>query len=332
MAVCRYGDFLPTETGNCGRLRGARAAFRRPQALAVALSFAASLLATSVASAQESDAYYVGDAACLSCHEALHEGFTTRYQQTIHSKVLNEGNALTAKMMRGCEACHGAGSEHVAAGGGKGVGGFVDFESHEPEAVAAASAVCMQCHDRGDRLYWHGSTHASRDVGCTSCHVVMRNVSRRDQLAKKDVVSTCGSCHKLQLSRQFRNSHMPVRGGKMDCASCHNPHGTIADSLISATTINDNCYECHADKRGPFLWEHPPVTENCLNCHDPHGTTRDHMLKLSPPRLCQSCHTDAGHARSARAPDHRFVRGASCLQCHTLVHGSNHPSGNTFTR
>ena len=87
----------------------------------------------------------------------------------------------------------------------------------------------------------------------------MRNVSRRDQLARKDVTSTCGSCHKLQLARQFRNSHMPVREGKMDCASCHNAHGTIADSLINAKTINDNCYECHAEKRGPFLWEHPPA-------------------------------------------------------------------------
>ena len=124
---------------------------------------------------------------------------------------------------------------------------------------------------------------------------------------------------------------MPVREGKMDCASCHNPHGTIADSLINATTINDSCYECHADKRGPFLWEHQPVTESCLNCHEPHGTTRDHMLILSLPRLCQNCHTD-GHAPIPRGPDDRYVRGASCLQCHTLVHGSNHPSGIRFTR
>ena len=285
----------------------------------------------STASAEEDPAYYVGDATCLTCHEALQEGFTRRYQQTIHAKVLNEGNALTPRMMRGCEACHGPGSDHVAAGGGVGVGFLVDFKSRDPDAVAAASAVCMECHDRGDRLYWHGSTHASRDVGCASCHVVMRKVSRRDQLAKKDVVSTCGSCHKLQVARQFRNAHMPVREGKMDCASCHNPHGTIADSLINAKTINDKCYECHADKRGPFLWEHPPVIESCLNCHEPHGTTRDHMLILSPPRLCQSCHTD-GHTNLWQGPDERFVRGASCLQCHTLVHGSNHPSGRTLTR
>ena len=73
----------------------------------------------------------------------------------------------------------------------------------------------------------------------------------------------------------------------MDCGSCHNPHGTVSDALIAANSINESCYSCHAEKRGPFLWEHAPVNENCLNCHVPHGSIRPNMLKLPGARLCR---------------------------------------------
>ena len=33
--------------------------------------------------------------------------------------------------------------------------------------------------------------------------------------------------------------------------------------MLKEASVNDNCYKCHAEKRGPFLWEHPPVRENC---------------------------------------------------------------------
>ena len=96
--------------------------------------------------------------------------------------------------------------------------------------------------------------------------------------------------------------------------------------------MNDSCLSCHADKRGPFLWEHAPVTENCLTCHEPHGSTRHSMLKLGLPRLCNSCHIASAHPSQPRAPNDHFVMGSSCLQCHMNIHGSNHPSGFGFTR
>lgn len=275
---------------------------------------------------------YVGDAVCLGCHEKLKPGITESYQQTIHYRVLNEKNGTTPLMRHGCEACHGPGGDHVRAGGGKGKGNMLEFEGHTPEDVHRENDACLQCHRGGERLYWEGSTHPSRDVGCASCHSIMHNVSGRNQLARATVVDTCGGCHRLQKARQMRNAHMPLREGKMDCTSCHNPHGTIADSLIAANTVNDQCYECHADKRGPYLWEHAPVRESCLTCHEPHGATRDHMLKLGVPRLCQTCHIPTRHPTDPRNPDERFVLGQACLNCHPMVHGSNHPSGSAFTR
>jgi DmsE family decaheme c-type cytochrome len=106
------------------------------------------------------------------------------------------------------------------------------------------------------------------------------------------------------------------------------------------------CYACHAEKRGPFLWEHAPVRESCLNCHQPHGSNQDKLLQEPRPYLCSKCHDPAvghpgqlfqasqsaasnlanGTASSAR------VIGRACQNCHSQIHGSNHPSGARFQR
>ena len=43
---------------------------------------------------------------------------------------------------------------------------------------------------------------------------------------------------------------------------------------LKAASVNEQCYTCHTEKRGPFLWEHAPVRESCLNCHTPHGSNQ----------------------------------------------------------
>jgi DmsE family decaheme c-type cytochrome len=101
--------------------------------------------------------------------------------------------------------------------------------------------------------------------------------------------------------------------------------------------VNNLCYTCHAEKRGPFIWEHAPVRENCLNCHLQHGSTNDKLLKLSRPFLCMTCHNFNGamghtfrNPNTAGAPDQ--IRGRSCQNCHNQIHGSNSPNGQRFRR
>jgi DmsE family decaheme c-type cytochrome len=234
-----------------------------------------------------------------------------------------------------CETCHGPGQKHVEAGGGKGVGGMITFARNDKTPVDQRNAMCTTCHSKGPHLLWKGSAHDSRDVGCTGCHTVMHDVSPRHQLTRVTEIETCGMCHLQKRAVQMRSSHMPLREGKMTCTSCHNPHGTVTQALLKEVTLNATCYTCHAEKRGPFLWVHPPVNENCANCHDPHGSNHENMLKVAKPRLCQQCHIETRHPTSPYGRDQgslKFVAGRSCVSCHANIHGSNHPSGFAFTR
>ncbi len=159
-------------------------------------------------------------------------------------------------------------------------------------------------------------------------------------MAAPDQLALCKQCHVVSVGQQANWSHMPVREGKMQCSSCHNVHGTVTEKLIVDNSINENCYRCHTDKRGPFLWEHAPVRESCMNCHKPHGSNNIRLLRLREPRLCQQCHNENRHPSTAFSGGStglggiadRRVLGRSCALCHSNIHGSNHPSGFAFTR
>ena len=273
---------------------------------------------------------FVGAETCKACHADQFASFS-------HTKMgllfLHQPRNELEK--RGCENCHGPGKAHVEAGGGKGQGGLISFSKQDPTPVEERNAVCLQCHERTARLFWQGSAHESRDIACTNCHTVMENVSPSSQLAKADELETCGQCHAPQRAGQLKFSRHPLAEGKMNCTSCHNPHGSVTPALLKENSLNDTCYTFHAEKRGPFLWEHAPVTESCSNCHDPHGTNHEGMLKVTKPRLCQQCHVETRHPTRPYGLDtasKKFVLGQSCTSCHVNIHGSNHPSGQTFTR
>ncbi len=263
------------------------------------------------------DAHIVGDKVCMTCHANYAESFS----KTLMGRI---GKTQPGKFA--CENCHGPGSVHVKLGGGRGVGGIISFRSNDTtRSVQDNNAICLACHQRGDRTYWSGSTHEVRNVACTDCHTIMRAVSQKFQLKTVYEPETCFQCHKDKRAQIMRSAHMPIREGKIVCSDCHQPHGTANEALLRTATINDTCYKCHAEKRGPFLFEHTPVRENCLNCHDPHGSINEYMLKISRPRLCTECH-GFGHAPSNSGNSYQII-GRACNNCHTQVHGTNSPSG-----
>lgn len=262
-------------------------------------------------------ANYVGTKVCLGCHASQ----AATFEHTLMGRLLKQGRLQ-------CETCHGPGSEHARLGGGLGVGSIISFRPNDTSRTAAENnAICLGCHQRGDRTYWSGSVHQTRGLACTSCHTIMKAVSRKNQLKTAWEPDTCFQCHQDRRMQSMRSTHMPLREGKIVCSDCHNPHGSPTKALLRGDSINDVCYKCHAEKRGPFLFEHAPVRENCDNCHEPHGSDFEFLLKVPRPRLCAECHTFDHGSRIAIGPYDVRNFSRACQNCHTAVHGSNDPSG-----
>jgi DmsE family decaheme c-type cytochrome len=269
---------------------------------------------------------YVGAAKCMNCHEVQAKG----YRDSPHGRAWDP---RTPAADAACETCHGAGSAHLADVGAK--GRLRNFTTLAPRET---SETCMTCHNREEHSQWQGSLHDARNITCVSCHSVHTPKSEKGHLKMETITATCGQCHRDKVAKIQRSAHMPVREGKMECTTCHNQHGSSNVRLLrTGNSVGEFCTSCHAEKRGPFLWDHEPVRENCLTCHDPHGSSNDRLLVSKVPMLCQRCHIGTGHptalydATTVAARNQRVV-GRSCVNCHPQIHGSNHPSGQFFQR
>jgi DmsE family decaheme c-type cytochrome len=150
----------------------------------------------------------------------------------------------------------------------------------------------------------------------------------------------CFACHPRVRAQTHRLSSHPFKEGRIECSDCHAVHGSVSESLLAQETLNETCYTCHAEKRGPFLWEHQPARDDCTTCHVPHGSNHPNLLEARTPWLCQECHMAPFHPSTAytgsglpgRGTPGRNLLLKNCQNCHTAVHGSNHPSGVRFTR
>ena len=270
---------------------------------------------------------FVGDDTCATCHDTEAKAM----RATLHGKSQN-ARTPAAKDGRACETCHGPGQKHVDSGKKEDIKRFTVMSARE------ANDTCLSCHVKGNHSEWQGSMHDARNVSCVTCHSVHSTKSEKAQLKTVTITQTCESRHKQEALKVKKAGHMPVREGKMECTSCHSPHGSNNVRMLKVgNTINESCTTCHAEKRGPYLWEHAAGRENCASCHDPHGSNNDRMLVAKVPMLCQRCHISSGHPpviydqTQLNTGSNRMV-GRGCVNCHSQIHGSNSPSGYRFLR
>ena len=216
-------------------------------------------------------ASFVGNKACAECHANIARVFPVSAHARIHLEAArNIGQT-------GCESCHGAGSLHIASGGG-----------------------------RGKSIFNPGKDPAS-----------------------------CFECHRSTEAEFYLPQHHPVLEKKMNCAQCHDPHGSDifkpANGLAMAR-LNEGCAQCHREQTRPVVFEHRALREGCTICHNPHGSINSKLLTQRDSNMCLRCHAQtAGQSASGsqiyigNVNHSSYVRMGTCWSagCHTAVHGSN---------
>ena len=264
---------------------------------------------------------------CVSCHDAENEYPVFPLFETKHAVKADSRTPFANKQ---CESCHGPGNTHVKAKKQDKRGGtIINFGRKAWTPVKDQNEKCLACHQTHQRIEWQGSSHEFAGLACASCHKI--HVARDPILDKRNQASTCFTCHVKEQAKFQQPSHHPVREGQMSCSECHNVHGENGTGAMVRATSREKCTSCHAEKRGPFLWEHAPAAEDCTLCHTPHGSSQAALLKKRPPQLCQQCHSRSGHSSGSydgsKLAGSVFLGVKGCVNCHSQIHGSNHPSG-----
>jgi DmsE family decaheme c-type cytochrome len=272
-----------------------------------------------------------GTPICANCHEAEHNSIALSH----HGSKNDEAGTM-------CQACHGDATEHL-----KDPTKSKPSKQAKTATAAEKDAVCMTCHAGNRHLaFWESGKHAKNEVTCTNCHNIHDRtkalaIAPYETTSRPIEADICGTCHKQVRNATLKPSHHPILEGKVKCSDCHNPHGALTHVMLKHETVNQQCFSCHADKRGPFVFGHPPVEENCLTCHTPHGSAHGKLLNEKAPNLCQDCHVTGRHptnfygsGQGWTVPDtgapnssvsSRFI-ARGCLNCHNSIHGSNAPA------
>lgn len=245
---------------------------------------------------------------CASCHST---DLAKNY-----SRERNTYDTQWAEINVGCEACHGAGSAHVAWANGdesvEGRGLAVDVG-----AVWRPTAEGLPIPDEVD------FTLGPQIQVCAACH------SLRTELAHRDVAADYFSGYNLSplaeglyhadgqireevyVTGSFLQSKM--HANLVSCTNCHDPHGGRV-----RIPGNGLCLQCHEARtfQSEEHFFHPPDSPGaqCVNCHMPEQTymgvdaRRDHSFRipdpiasveLGVPNACTQCHTDRDDAWAA---------------------------------
>jgi hypothetical protein len=252
---------------------------------------------------------------CGKCHEEVGQ----QYQRSTHGQLFarQDPNAPT------CKECHGT---HGILG------------KRDPVSKTFATNVpnlCARCHREGQKaaLRYVGQQHEiishyresihgkgllksglTVTATCTNCHTAHRELPKSDPestVNKKNVPSTCGTCHH-GIQEQFVNSVHARKPTNTDkelpvCSDCHSAHQIRrADEDGFKLDIMNKCGRCHGEIAKTYFYTyHGKVsrlgytkTAKCYDCHGSHDILRvtdpnSHLSRANVVATCQKCHADA---------------------------------------
>jgi len=278
------------------------------------------------ASEPSKPADYVGSDTCKACHEEIFNNL----KKTPHFAI--ETGARRGWAEKSCESCHGPGSKHAESASAD------DIKNPAKLKAGEVDRTCLTCHLNQNTPVGRLATgHAKDQVGCTTCHSVHGGGGAKLVTHNKsEINANCASCHLSQWAAFNRPFKHRLPEGAMSCVDCHNPHASFKFDTVRTSFGNEpGCLQCHSDKRGPFVYEHPVLRmEGCTACHEPHGSANPRMLTRHEVRLvCLECHANLPIPASiGKNPnvggvtlafhDMRSPRFQNCTICHVKVHGS----------
>ena len=267
---------------------------------------------------------YAGSETCKTCHEEIFNNL----QKTPHFAI--ETGARRGWAQKSCESCHGPGAKHAESASAEEIRNPVKLIPGE------VNRICLGCHlNQSTPVGRIASGHAKNEVACITCHSVHGTGGAKLVIHNKsEINATCAGCHLSQWTAFNRPYKHRLPEGAMSCVDCHNPHASFrADSMRASFGNEPGCLQCHSDKRGPFVFEHPVVRiEGCSACHEPHGSANPRMLVRHEQRLvCLECHANLPIVPSRSGViggvppafhDLRSTRFQNCTICHVRIHGS----------
>lgn len=279
-------------------------------------------------------------AACLGCHAV---GFRLYNHSDVVGAISTEGAEYGAAVERavGCEACHGPGSEHVAAGEDDdgGVERIVNPGWLDPDA---AMDVCAACHSEG-------TATASTALGAEVAFPYSEDGAWRPgadlalYLDPSPVFGPGGAA--AGPNQQVDELQASPHGGSglyaLTCGECHTNHGPSGDvphQLAADPDDNSLCLGCHESLNFPdaeAAAEHtrhsgydpagPHASGRCTGCHMPATASRtdhseqtgggrlaSHHVAILPPRAT----LDAFDAAGTTALPLEDIPPNACLTCH----------------
>lgn len=197
------------------------------------LSSCTSMPGTVVAPLEIPGAHFVGNQICYDCHTNI----TRQFAASPHAHLTLENATVPGGV--GCESCHGPGSKHVEAGGGR---QFIINPGNEPQA-------CLRCHLPVRAEFELPAHHPVLEghMNCAQCHDPHGGdiLKPSGGLAMARLNEDCAQCHREQ-TRPFVFEHPALREG---CTVCHSPHGSVNRAML--TQADDNlCFRCHSQVQG----------------------------------------------------------------------------------
>ncbi len=223
-------------------------------------------------------------------------------------------------------------SAHVRAGGGGGLvlvnrpGGAADLFA-DPHAVPA---VHLRADDAAALQTWLAAP--GKHQGRIEAGRLLLSATSAAPPAAGDLVS----------------AHLGADLARLDCMSCHSPHGAGRPSLLAEhlhAPLEDGCDTCH-DGRFDELIEgggtelcilcHEDVVEDaaaasvphgalelgsCTECHNPHASAQEKLVKAPGAGPCADCHDEQIPGDGEVA--HGVIELVGCRACHEPHGGEN---------